>query len=209
MPTSHSSRGESSTPPLRPASPLRVNKIVVQRVSNDKLPPVRSFFEAELGCQFSRADRRGEVSGPCCFHQSKSGKSFKVNSETGLWYCHGCGFGGDLYSFVQRRHGLSFLDAAKYLGTLDDDGPPVKPPTEPVPYLVLEYDYDGTHYRSKAVKDEPRNYADKIRRFYCSARDRLTELRRSDPDAFTDDEEACWEQMAAALDECRELGIYE
>jgi len=182
-------------------SKLQVKRIVIHRVDNSKLPPVRDFFERELGCQFSRADRHGEIFGACCFHLSKSGKSFSANVETGLWFCHGCGFGGDLFSFVMRRYGLSYLDAAKYLGTLED-GPPVQVPTVRVPYLTFDFDIACDCY-SDSVRDEPHSYAAKIRRFYREAADRLIELG---PDqAETKEAEVCWTRMSLALDELREL----
>jgi hypothetical protein len=166
---------------------------------------VRSFFERELCCQLSRPDRHGDAYGNCCLHQSKSGKSFAVNLETDLWYCHACGFGGDMYSFVQRRYGLTYLDAAKYLGTLED-GPPAEVPTEKVLYLTLDFDIDCDCY-SASVKDEPRKYVAKIRRFYREASDRLIEMG---PDkSETKEAEVCWKRMALALGELREMGIYE
>jgi hypothetical protein len=60
------------------------------------------------------------------------------------------------------------------------------------------------HHRAE-VKDEPRDYAKKIRRFYREASDRLTELGLDK----SEEAEVCWARMAFALDELREMGIYE
>jgi CHC2 zinc finger len=176
------------------AEALRVNKLALRRVNDSKLPPVRSFFEDELGCQLSRPDRRGEAGGNCCFHQSKKRKSFKVNVETGLWFCHGCGFGGDMYSFVERRYGLSYLDAAKYLGTLED-GAPIEVPTRLVPYLIFEYDVDGVHYRAE-VNDEPKSALQLDRRLHAAAADRLAEIRKGDAEVFEGEAETQWGILA-------------
>ena len=59
--------------------------------------------------------QRGQEFWGCCpFHGEKT-PSFKVNPATGLWHCFGCGEGGDVFSYVQRREGLEFPDAIRYL----------------------------------------------------------------------------------------------
>lgn len=59
--------------------------------------------------------QRGQEFWGCCpFHHEKS-PSFKVNPQTGLWHCFGCGAGGDVFSYVQRRENLEFPDAIRYL----------------------------------------------------------------------------------------------
>ncbi|MBI4433487.1 DNA primase [Candidatus Uhrbacteria bacterium] len=51
----------------------------------------------------------------CCpFHAEKS-PSFMVNRAKQVWYCFGCGKGGDLFTFVQEREGLEFAEALKLL----------------------------------------------------------------------------------------------
>lgn len=59
--------------------------------------------------------QRGQEFWGCCpFHGEKS-PSFKVNPSTGLWHCFGCGDGGDVFNYVQRRENLDFPDAIRYL----------------------------------------------------------------------------------------------
>ena len=59
--------------------------------------------------------QRGQEFWGCCpFHGEKT-PSFKVNPQTGLWHCFGCGEGGDVFSYVQRRENLEFPDAIRYL----------------------------------------------------------------------------------------------
>ena len=59
--------------------------------------------------------QRGQEFWGCCpFHGEKT-PSFKVNPATGLWHCFGCGDGGDVFSYVQRRENLEFPDAIRYL----------------------------------------------------------------------------------------------
>ncbi|MDR7590282.1 MAG: CHC2 zinc finger domain-containing protein, partial [Armatimonadota bacterium] len=52
--------------------------------------------------------------GLCPFHSEKT-PSFTVDRERGLFYCFGCGAGGDVFEFVMRVHGLSFPEAVRDL----------------------------------------------------------------------------------------------
>ncbi|MGC9194903.1 MAG: DNA primase [Syntrophobacteraceae bacterium] len=52
--------------------------------------------------------------GLCPFHQEKT-PSFQVDADNQLYYCFGCGSGGDILSFVMKHRNLSFADAVKYL----------------------------------------------------------------------------------------------
>lgn len=46
----------------------------------------------------------------CPLHTEKTA-SFSVDDTKGLYYCFGCGAGGDIFKFVQTYLGLSFKDA--------------------------------------------------------------------------------------------------
>ncbi len=52
--------------------------------------------------------------GLCPFHSEKT-PSFSVNQEKGLFYCFGCGEGGNVFTFLMQRDGISFIEAARYL----------------------------------------------------------------------------------------------
>jgi len=52
--------------------------------------------------------------GLCPFHGEKT-PSFNVNPEKNLFYCFGCGAGGNVITFVSRFHNLSFTDAVMFL----------------------------------------------------------------------------------------------
>lgn len=52
--------------------------------------------------------------GLCPFHQEKT-PSFNVNREKQLYYCFGCGAGGDIFNFLMEVENLPFMEAAKLL----------------------------------------------------------------------------------------------
>jgi DNA primase len=52
--------------------------------------------------------------GLCPFHREKT-PSFTVNRDRGLFYCFGCGAGGDLFGFVRQIERATFREAAEIL----------------------------------------------------------------------------------------------
>lgn len=52
--------------------------------------------------------------GLCPFHSEKS-PSFSINPDLGLFKCFGCGKGGDLFTFVQLRENVPFVEALQML----------------------------------------------------------------------------------------------
>jgi len=52
--------------------------------------------------------------GLCPFHAEKT-PSFSINAEEGLYYCFGCGVGGDAITFVREVEHLEFADAVERL----------------------------------------------------------------------------------------------
>jgi DNA primase len=56
----------------------------------------------------------GNVKGLCPFHDEKT-PSFNVAPAKGVYYCYGCGAGGDVISFVMSREHLTFAEAVERL----------------------------------------------------------------------------------------------
>jgi DNA primase len=56
----------------------------------------------------------GNVKGLCPFHDEKT-PSFNVAASKGVYFCYGCGAGGDTITFVMTQEHLSFVEAVERL----------------------------------------------------------------------------------------------
>ena len=56
----------------------------------------------------------GRYVGRCPFHEERT-PSFSVNAPDKLYYCFGCGKGGDVVSFVRETENLDFVEAIEFL----------------------------------------------------------------------------------------------
>src|SRR5947208_2134241 len=56
----------------------------------------------------------GNLKGLCPFHDEKT-PSFTVSSSRNLYFCHGCGAGGDAIRFVMETDHLTFVEAVERL----------------------------------------------------------------------------------------------
>jgi hypothetical protein len=71
---------------------------------------------------FSQKHQQGEqLYAHCPFHDDST-PSFTVNSETHLWYCHGCVEGGAEKEFVAKWYGVDTILAEKAVRHLDAKG---------------------------------------------------------------------------------------
>lgn len=62
-----------------------------------------------------RLRKRGQnYVGLCPFH-SENTPSFTVNQTKGMFYCFGCGVGGDVFTFLMKQEGLTFPEAVQKL----------------------------------------------------------------------------------------------
>ena len=78
-------------------------------------PVVAAADMVEIVGQYTQLKKAGaNFSGLCPFHQEKT-PSFSVDPVEKLYYCFGCGEGGDLLSFVQKKENLDFAAAVEYL----------------------------------------------------------------------------------------------
>jgi DNA primase len=86
------------------------------RIVTDDVQELRERADiVEFISGYMKLKRAGRVfKGLCCFHQEKT-PSFTVDPSKGLYYCHGCGNGGDIFRFIQQVEGLTFSEAAQRL----------------------------------------------------------------------------------------------
>jgi len=66
--------------------------------------------------------------GLCPFHAEKT-PSFTVSPDKQMFYCFGCGEGGNVFSFLMKQQGLSFPEAVKLLATRTGIDLPASRPT--------------------------------------------------------------------------------
>ncbi|PIZ34033.1 MAG: DNA primase [Alphaproteobacteria bacterium CG_4_10_14_0_8_um_filter_37_21] len=52
--------------------------------------------------------------GLCPFHKEKSG-SFNVTDGKNLYHCFGCGASGNMFGYLEKKRGLTFIEALHYL----------------------------------------------------------------------------------------------
>ena len=52
--------------------------------------------------------------GLCPFHNEKS-PSFSVSRQKQMYYCFGCGAGGNVFTFIMEYENYSFVEALKFL----------------------------------------------------------------------------------------------
>jgi len=65
--------------------------------------------------EYVRLKKRGKnFVALCPFHTEKT-PSFTVSVDKQIYYCFGCGKGGNLYSFLMEHEKMSFIEAVRYL----------------------------------------------------------------------------------------------
>ena len=98
--------------------------------------------------KFITLEKRGNSHvGKCPFHNDKT-PSFSVSDEKGLFYCFGCGVGGNVFTFLKKYKNVTFQEALKivadFLGIkLDDKLSKTKINKFSVLYKVLS---EANHY---------------------------------------------------------------
>ena len=97
---------------------------------------------SELIEQYVHLQKAGQnYKGLCPFHNERT-PSFSVSEERQMFYCFGCGAGGDVVDFVQRIEGLDFTGAMTLLAervglTFETGSPEVRQEQERL-YEVME-----------------------------------------------------------------------
>ncbi|HHY71225.1 MAG TPA: DNA primase, partial [Thermoanaerobacterales bacterium] len=69
----------------------------------------------EIVSEYTSLQKRGEnYLGLCPFHNEKT-PSFNVDVGKQLFYCFGCGAGGNAFNFVMKKENINFPEAVRYL----------------------------------------------------------------------------------------------
>jgi len=86
------------------------------RIKPDSVDAVKAAADIldVVGTRTQLRKSGARYTGRCPFHEEKT-PSFSVNAVDKLYYCFGCGKGGDLISFVQETENLDFSGAVEWL----------------------------------------------------------------------------------------------
>lgn len=76
------------------------------RMKNDIVDVISSYVKLQK--------KGSSYFGLCPFHNEKS-PSFSVSRDKQMYYCFGCGAGGNVFTFLMEYENYSFLEAFKYL----------------------------------------------------------------------------------------------
>jgi len=90
---------------------------VAGRIRDDDVQAVKERTElVQLASQYLTLKKAGadRMVGLCPFHQEKT-PSFGISPSKQLYYCHGCGAGGDAIRFVRELEHLSYVEAVERL----------------------------------------------------------------------------------------------
>lgn len=86
------------------------------RYSDDIIEEVRSKNDiVDVVSQYVRLTKKGNsYFGLCPFHNEKT-PSFSVTPDKQMYYCFGCGAGGNVFNFIMEYENYTFGEALKYL----------------------------------------------------------------------------------------------
>ena len=84
--------------------------------SDDVIEEVRSRNDVVdlIGSYIKLTKKGSSYFGLCPFHNEKS-PSFSVSRDKQMYYCFGCGAGGNVFTFVMEYENYTFVEAVKYL----------------------------------------------------------------------------------------------
>jgi DNA primase len=86
------------------------------RIKSESVEAVKAAADMldVVGARTQLRKSGARYTGRCPFHEERT-PSFSVNAVDRLYYCFGCGAGGDLISFVQKTENLDFSGAIEWL----------------------------------------------------------------------------------------------
>lgn len=126
----------------------------MQRYSDEIIDEVRQTNDiVDIISQYVHLKRSGRnFFGLCPFHNEKS-PSFSVSPDKQIFHCFGCGVGGNVFTFLTKIEGISFVEAVQTLAersniqlpTLDNKGDSAKELLKSKVYKVNEFTANYYH----------------------------------------------------------------
>jgi hypothetical protein len=105
------------------------------RVPQSQIDDANQDIVGVIG-KYIQLKKTGKNWSACCpFHNEKS-PSFTVNEAKGMYYCFGCGAGGDAVGFVVAHTGCSFREAVESINGRLELSSSVGPVAKPKPRAV-------------------------------------------------------------------------
>ena len=86
-------------------------------IPDEKIDEIRAAADlVDVAGDYVQLKRSGSrFKGLCPFHNEDT-PSFSIDPDQNLYYCFGCGNGGDVFKFVQEIEGVGFLESVRILG---------------------------------------------------------------------------------------------
>ena len=114
------------------------------RAGNDIVDVVSSYLPLK--------QKGGNHFGLCPFHKENS-PSFSVSADKQMYYCFGCGAGGNVYSFIMHMENYGFVEAVKHLA-------------DRIHFKLPEPGYSAQYKKAAALRETLHEIHAKAARFY-------------------------------------------
>ena len=123
------------------------------RYSDEIIEEVRSRSDiVDVIGQYVHLQKKGaNYFGLCPFHNEKSG-SFSVSPHKQMYYCFGCGAGGNVITFLMKYDNLTFQEAIKQLAERagvklpDEDNSPAAKAMRDKRQILLDINKEAAKY---------------------------------------------------------------
>ena len=85
------------------------------RLSNDFLQRLKDSVNINdiIGSYVDLKKKGRYYFASCPFHGPEKTPSFSVSPEKGFYYCFGCHESGDVFHFLQKMEGITFMEAVE------------------------------------------------------------------------------------------------
>ncbi|MPZ70281.1 MAG: DNA primase [Actinobacteria bacterium] len=126
----------------------------------DRLRDTADIVEVISGYTQLKKSGGSTFKGLCTFHSDKT-PSMSVDQAKGLFFCFGCGEGGNIYHFVQKMENLDFPDAVEWLARKTgfqlryEEQRPGERQARGLKQRIVAANEEATKFFHKALMDSP------------------------------------------------------